>query len=100
MSLRDPGKQWAGNILRDGARATIGPVADVHDRLPQPAESSRFLVTGEYTLVECYARSTLLTSWMMGWFGDPLYNPFKAAPRLQGVGDHAQPARGGSHLRG
>jgi len=84
VSLRNPGKQWAGNILRDGAAATLGPVAEPYTLgFPKPAEFFGFLVTGEYTLVECYARTTLLTSWTMTLIGDPLYNPFKKTPKLK-----------------
>jgi uncharacterized protein (TIGR03790 family) len=84
VSLRHPGKQWAGNILRDGAAATIGPVAEPYTvGFPKPAEFFGFLVTGEYTLVECYARTLILTSWNMTLVGDPLYNPFKGSPKLK-----------------
>ena len=38
--------------------------------------------TGKYTVAECFARTTLLTSWQMTLVGDPLYNPFKNKPRL------------------
>jgi uncharacterized protein (TIGR03790 family) len=84
VSLRNPGRQWAGNILRDGAAATIGPVAEPYTvGFPKPAEFFGFLATGEYTLVECYARTTLLTSWTMTLIGDPLYNPYKGSPKLK-----------------
>jgi uncharacterized protein (TIGR03790 family) len=84
VSLRHPGKQWAGNLLADGAAATIGPVAEPYTiGFPKPEEFFGFLVTGEYTLIECYARSTLLTSWMMVLVGDPLYNPYAKSPKLK-----------------
>ncbi len=84
VSLRNPGKQWAGNLLRDGAAATLGPVAEPYAvGFPKPAEFFGFLVTGEFTLVEVYARTTLLTSWQMVLVGDPLYNPYAKAPKLQ-----------------
>jgi uncharacterized protein (TIGR03790 family) len=83
VSLRTPGKQWAGNLLRDGAAATIGPVAEPYTGgFPPPEEFFGFLVTGRYTLVECYARTTMLTSWMMVLVGDPLYNPYGKTPKL------------------
>jgi uncharacterized protein (TIGR03790 family) len=83
-SLRRPGKQWAGNLLRDGAAVTIGPVDEPYTiAFPKPEEFFGFLVTGEYTLVECYARSTMLTSWMMVLVGDPLYNPYAKTPKLK-----------------
>jgi uncharacterized protein (TIGR03790 family) len=84
VSLRDPGRQWCGNLLRDGAAATLGPVAEPYTvGFPRPEEFFGFLVTGRYTLVECYARTTGLTSWMMVLVGDPLYNPFAKAPKLK-----------------
>jgi uncharacterized protein (TIGR03790 family) len=84
VSLRHPGKQWAGNLLADGAAATIGPVAEPYTiGFPKPAEFLGFLVTGQYTLVECYARSTMLTSWMMVLVGDPLYNPYAKTSKLK-----------------
>jgi uncharacterized protein (TIGR03790 family) len=83
-ALRNPGKQWAGNLLRDGAAATLGPVAEPYTiGFPRPEEFFGFLVTGEYTLVECYARSTFLTSWVMCLIGDPLYNPYAKSPKLK-----------------
>ena len=83
-SLRNPGKEWAGNLLRDGAAATIGPVAEPYTiGFPRPEEFFGFLVTGEYTLVECYSRTTLLTSWTMCLVGDPLYNPYAKTPKLK-----------------
>jgi uncharacterized protein (TIGR03790 family) len=84
LSLRTPDKQWAGNLLRDGAAVTIGPVYEPYTvGFPKPAEFFGFLVTGEYTLVECYARSLLLTSWQMTLVGDPLYNPYAKTPKLK-----------------
>ena len=83
-TLRMPGKQWAGNLLRDGAAATIGPVAEPYTvGFPKPEEFFGFLVTGEYTLVECYSRSLLLTSWNVCLIGDPLYNPYAKTPKLK-----------------
>ena len=65
---------------------------------PQPitAEFFGFLVTGEYPLVECYAKSTLLTSWMMILVGDPLYNPYAKTPKLKVA--QVKPSPKGSHI--
>ena len=94
QSLRNPGKQWAGNILRDGAAATLGPVAEPYTiGFPKPAEFFGFLVTGEFTLVECYARTTLLTSWTMTLIGDPLYNPYKGSPKLKSSDVYPSPQK-------
>jgi uncharacterized protein (TIGR03790 family) len=98
VSLHNPGKQWAGNLLRDGAAATIGPVAEPYTvGFPKPEEFFGFLASGEYTLVECYARSLLLTSWQMVLVGDPLYNPYAKAPKLKASEVHPSP-RGAARL--
>ncbi|MCS6866173.1 MAG: TIGR03790 family protein [Gemmataceae bacterium] len=77
-------KAWCPNLLKKGVCATLGPVAEPYTiGFPKPAEFFGFLVTGEYTLVECYARTTLLGSWMMVLVGDPLYRPFPPNGRLK-----------------
>jgi uncharacterized protein (TIGR03790 family) len=84
-TLRDPkAKVWCPNLLRDGAAATIGPVAEPFTvGFPKPAEFFGFLATGKYTLVECYAKTILFASWMGVLVGDPLYNPFAKSPLLK-----------------
>jgi uncharacterized protein (TIGR03790 family) len=84
VSLRDPkSKYWCKCLLEQGVAATLGPVAEPYTiGFPKPAEFFGFLVTGKYTLVECYYRTALLTSWMTVLVGDPLYNPFAKTPRL------------------
>ncbi len=77
-------KYWCKNLLEDGAAATLGPVAEPYTiAFPKPEEFYGFLVTGEYTLVESYWRSVLLSSWMMTLVGDPLYNPYVKSPKLK-----------------
>ncbi|MFO0809552.1 MAG: TIGR03790 family protein [Gemmataceae bacterium] len=94
VSLRLPDKQWAGNLLRDGAAATIGPVAEPYTvGFPKPAEFYGLLVTGKYTLAECYAQTTMLTSWMMTLVGDPLYNPYAKTPKLMDIDVLPSPRR-------
>jgi uncharacterized protein (TIGR03790 family) len=76
-TLRRPQKEWAGNLLLDGAAVTLGPVAEPYTvGFPKPAEFFGFLATGEYTAAECYAKTALFASWMTVFVGDPLYNPF------------------------
>jgi uncharacterized protein (TIGR03790 family) len=97
VSLRHPGRQWAGNLLNDGAAATMGPVAEPYTiAFPKPAEFFSMLVTGQHTLVECFARTTMVTSWMMVLVGDPLYNPYAKSPRLKSY--ELQPSPRGSRL--
>jgi len=77
VSLHNPGSQWCSNLISDGACATLGAVAEPYTiGFPKPAEFFGFLLTGEFTLVEAYSRTIILTSWMTTLIGDPLYNPF------------------------
>jgi uncharacterized protein (TIGR03790 family) len=84
VSLRRPGaKYWCKNLLEKGACATIGPVAEPYTvGFPKPAEFFGLLATGKYTLAECYGKTVLFASWMGTLVGDPLYNPYKANPRI------------------
>src|SRR4029079_16004913 len=84
-TLRNPSRgQGCKTLLDRGVIATLGPGAEPYTvGFPKPAEFFGFLVTGEYTLVECYARSLLLTSWQMVLVGDPLYNPYAKTPKLR-----------------
>jgi uncharacterized protein (TIGR03790 family) len=84
VSLRNPASTyWCKNLLEQGACATLGPVAEPYTiGFPKPAEFFGLLATGESPLVECYARTSMLSSWMTVLVGDPLYNPFAKAPRL------------------
>ncbi len=80
--------------------ATLGPVGEPYTiGFPKPEEFFGFLATGKYTLVECYARTLNLTSWMCTLIGDPLYNPYKAAPKLKASQVHPSP-KGGHFLLG
>jgi uncharacterized protein (TIGR03790 family) len=78
VSLRNPHvKFWCKRMLDEGVAATLGPVREPYTiGFPKPAEFFGFLATGKYTLVECYAKTALLTSWMTVLVGDPLYNPY------------------------
>jgi uncharacterized protein (TIGR03790 family) len=84
LSLKNPDTQWCGNLLRDGACVTLGPVAEPYTvAFPKPAEFFGLLATGEFPLVECYARTLPISSWMMCLVGDPLYNPYKAVKPIK-----------------
>jgi uncharacterized protein (TIGR03790 family) len=84
VSLRDPkSRQWCKCLLEDGVAATLGPVAEPYTfGFPKPAEFFGYLVTGKYTLVECYWKTSLFTSWMTVLVGDPLYNPYAKTPKM------------------
>ncbi len=97
-SLRNPkAKYWCPNLLKDGVAATLGPVAEPYTvGFPKPAEFFGLLVTGKYTLVECYSQTLLLNSWMTVLVGDPLYNPYAKTPKLQP--DQVKPSPKGSRF--
>jgi uncharacterized protein (TIGR03790 family) len=98
VSLRNRNsKLWCKCLLEDGVAATLGPVAEPYTiGFPKPAEFFGLLVTGKYTLVECYHRTALLTSWMTVLVGDPLYNPYAKAPRL--AEDKVRPSPAGGQF--
>ena len=83
-SLRNPNShQWCPQMLRNGVAATVGPVAEpLLYAFPAPEEFYPLLLTGKYTIAECYWRTTTTASWQMMLIADPLYNPFKANPRV------------------
>lgn len=85
VSLRNPdAKYWCKNLLEKGACVTLGPVAEPYTvGFPKPAEFFGLLVTGEYTVVECYWKTAYFTSWMTTLVGDPLYNPYQKTPKLR-----------------
>ncbi len=96
VSLRDPkSKQWCKCLLEDGVAATLGPVAEPYTiGFPKPAEFFGYLVTGKYTLVECYWKTSLFTSWMTVLVGDPLYNPYAKNPKMDAAAVKPSPKDG------
>jgi uncharacterized protein (TIGR03790 family) len=85
MHLRDPkSREWCPQMIQNGVAATIGPVNEPYlGTFPLPQEFLPLLMTGKYTLVEAYWRTTPAASWRMTLIGDPLYNPFKKNPQLE-----------------
>ncbi len=76
---------WCKRMIEDGICATLGPVAEPYlNSFPPPNEFFPLLMSGEYSLVECYYRTKPYNSWMMTLIGDPLYNPFKNKPAYEG----------------
>jgi len=96
VSLRDPKtRQWCKCLLEDGVAATLGPVAEPYTvGFPKPAELFGYLATGKYTLVECYYRTALFTSWMTVLVGDPPYNPYMNSPKLDPAAVKPSPREG------
>lgn len=84
ISIREAGERgWCKNLLDNGAAVTIGPVAEPYlQSFPRPTEFFGLLLTGRYTLAECYAYTLPFNSWMQMLIGDPLYRPFKDQPHL------------------
>lgn len=75
--------QWCPQMISAGVAATIGPVAEPFlGAFPLPEEFFSLLLTGQYTLAECYWRTVPMASWQMILLGDPLYNPFAVNPQL------------------
>lgn len=91
-------KVWCPNLLKKGVCATVGPVAEPYTvGFPKPAEFFGLLATGEYTLVECYARTMLFCSWMTVLVGDPLYTPYKSGTKLKSA-DVVPSPKGGKNI--
>jgi uncharacterized protein (TIGR03790 family) len=99
VSLRNPNsKLWCKSLLEKGVVATLGPVAEPYTiGFPKPAEFFGCLVTGEYTLVECYWRTEYFASWMTVLVGDPLYNPYARTPKLKS--EQVKPSPAGGNYR-
>ncbi len=93
VSLRQPdAKYWCKCLLEKGVAVTLGPVAEPYTiGFPKPAEFFGFLATGKYTLVECYSKTILFSSWMTVLVGDPLYKPFAKNPKLKVEQVHQSP---------
>lgn len=85
MHRRDPKtQQWCVKMIQNGVAATIGAVAEpLLAAFPEPAEFMPLLMTGKYTIAECYWRAVPHASWQMMLLDDPLYNPFKTNPKVQ-----------------
>jgi uncharacterized protein (TIGR03790 family) len=85
ISIRAPlEKGWCKGLLEHGAAATLGAVAEPYlESFPRPKQFFGLLLTGDYSLVECFAHTTTFTSWMQMLLGDPLYRPFARRPLLK-----------------
>jgi len=74
--------QWCPQMIVNGVAATLGPVDEPFlTAFPAPEQFFPLLLTGKYTIAECYWRTTPKVSWQMTLIADPLYNPFKANPK-------------------
>jgi uncharacterized protein (TIGR03790 family) len=79
VTVHDPSERgWCKNALERGITATLGPVGEPYlDAFPEPAQFTRLLLTGRYSLVEVYYLASRYISWRMVLFGDPLYTPMR-----------------------
>lgn len=76
-------RPWCPEMLADGAAATLGSCQEAYlAAFPPPDEFFSLLLTGKYTLAETYYRTCPFLSWTTFLIGDPLYNPYKNAPKL------------------
>jgi len=84
MHLRDPNTtEWCAKMIQNGVAATIGGVAEpTLGAFPPPEEFFGLLLTGKWTVVQCYWRTVPWASWRMTLIADPLYNPFATRPQL------------------
>ncbi len=75
--------EWCPNLIRNGIAATLGAVGEPYlYAFPTPAEFYGLLLTGDYTVAECYWRTIPWTSWRLTLIADPLYNPYRLHPEL------------------
>ncbi len=82
LKHEDP-RGWVRGLLKDGAVATFGPVAEPYlQSFPRADDFFPLLLTGKLTLAEVYWKTTPMTSWMNSLIGDPLYTPYKTNPAL------------------
>ena len=84
MHLRDPdSNDWCPKLIQNGVVATIGAVREpTIGHFPDHTGFFLLLLTGDYTIAECYWRTIPSASWQMTLIADPLYNPYKADPRV------------------
>ncbi|MGE0607643.1 MAG: TIGR03790 family protein [Pirellulales bacterium] len=81
-TLRDANSNvWCKRMLEEGVCATLGPTHEPYlGAFPRPDEFFPLLLSGKYTLAECYYRTLPFNSWVMVLVGDPLYNPYGSHP--------------------
>lgn len=83
-SLRDSRKKyWCPGLLRDGVAATLGATSEPYlHAFPPPSRFFALILSGRFTLVECFYLSKPFNSWQLALLGDPLYRPFGKNPAL------------------
>ncbi len=84
VHLRTPiSNEWCVKMLQNGVAATLGAVNEPYlHAFPLPEDFFALLLTGRFTLAECYWKTVPEVSWRMTLIADPLYNPFKLHPQV------------------
>ena len=85
VRLRDSSSpEWAPKMIQNGVAATVAAVNEPFlGAFPLPEEFFPLLLTGQFTLAECYWRTTPFASWRLTLIADPLYNPFAKKPQMK-----------------
>jgi len=74
---------WVGQMLNEGAAATLGAVSEpLVSAFPLPDDFFPLLLTGKLSLAEVYWKTVPWTSWQISMIGDPLYTPFENNPQV------------------
>lgn len=83
-SLHDSKKKyWCAELLRAGVTATLGPTNEPYlHAFPPPRQFFALLMSGRYSLAECFYLSKPFNSWQLALLGDPLYRPFATNPAI------------------
>jgi uncharacterized protein (TIGR03790 family) len=75
---------WVTQMLKRGVAGTLGATAEPYlTSFPKPSLFFPLLMCGEFTQGEVWEVTNPWVSWRQGFVGDPLYNPFKAKPRVK-----------------
>jgi uncharacterized protein (TIGR03790 family) len=74
---------WCVKMIQNGVAATVGAVNEPYlAAFPLPQDFFALLLTGQYSLAECYWWTVPHASWRITLIGDPLYRPFRTNPPL------------------
>lgn len=78
------GNGWCPKMLERGVAATLGPTHEPYlSAFPPPEEFLSLVLTGKFTMIECYYYTKMFNSWVITYVGDPLYTPYKNNPQLE-----------------
>ncbi len=78
------GPSWCPNLLEHGVAATLGPTFEPYlTSFPATEEFYSLVLTGQFTMAECYYYTLPYSSWAQVFVGDPLYTPYRKNPKLK-----------------